>query len=901
MTRAATAIDYALSFTALLSAALGAGMLYVAHAGAWQTLPPGITGMGINTAMCIFLGGCALGAQLLENPWRGRITTVIGIVLVVIPAVVLTQFALDLYPNTAWTRLILNARVDSATIWPGNMYPVAALTLILCGGVILALFRVTSPRTALAVQLAAGLVITLSVLSLYGHALGIILFGVDETTRGYMSWPAAVGLLDIGAGLVLACTRQPWFRTYYAEHPDRRILMRGALLLVVLVVAAGLLATSLMEQQFEPGTDAALHERALRITIMTVVLFAAAAVWLFHAQLRPIVRQLVNLKDELLKSEEAWRVLVHSIPDIVMTVDRQYRLQFINRVPEGLSAEQALGTRVLDYVAPANRDTVQAAIDRSFRHRTVESYETQARGPNDAPAWYATRVSPVLLGGQATAALLTSRDITERRAFEEMLFQREQEFRALSENSPDVIARFDVSLRHVYVNPAVEQATGQPREHFLGKRHEDLNLPPDAARRWTEQLHRVLVTGESAVFDFSYTGGAGMRHYQVRLVPERNARGEIASILAVARDISVLHSAEAVLRESEARFSAMAANLPGMVFQLSRSPADGALQFYYVSDGAKDLCGIPADTIRREARAFVELIHHADRDEFFRSMEQSLAGTSGWSWEGRLLTPHTGEQWADLRATPRVAPDADPLWNGIVLNVTTTQRQKIEIAQSRERLRELSAHHEQVREDERRRISREIHDELGQTLTALKMEITLARNSCGDAAPEVARRIADMTRLIDSSIDAVRAIAADLRPGVLDLGFAAAAEWQVQEFARRTGIPCEADLDDADIVLDDTRATALFRILQESLTNVVRHARATRVRVTLRRDDRNVYLSVEDNGVGVTPARGAARTFGLLGMRERATILNGELHVEAPPGGGTRIRVSIPLNGKRPS
>jgi signal transduction histidine kinase len=213
---------------------------------------------------------------------------------------------------------------------------------------------------------------------------------------------------------------------------------------------------------------------------------------------------------------------------------------------------------------------------------------------------------------------------------------------------------------------------------------------------------------------------------------------------------------------------------------------------------------------------------------------------------------------------------------------------------SEENLRALAARLEEVREEERVRIAREIHDELGQALTGLKYDIGGLAKACAKD-PDVAERTASIGVAIDRIINSVRRIASGLRPEVLDeIGLSAAVEWQAREFSRRTGIRCAAYVDPAFVDPDRERSTALFRILQELLTNVARHAAATRVNVHLSDGD-VIHLRVEDNGTGIEQGKFQhSRSLGFMGLRERVQAFGGTIEVEGRDGQGTTASVAIP-------
>jgi signal transduction histidine kinase len=217
------------------------------------------------------------------------------------------------------------------------------------------------------------------------------------------------------------------------------------------------------------------------------------------------------------------------------------------------------------------------------------------------------------------------------------------------------------------------------------------------------------------------------------------------------------------------------------------------------------------------------------------------------------------------------------------------------LKESREQLRSLSSHLQAAREEERLRLAREIHDELGQTLTAALMELGLLKKEVKKSAPAV-EKIASVTGLIDEAVGDVQRICAELRPRILDhLGLRAALEWQTKKFADRTGINCLLDIPHDSIKLATETETALFRIFQETLTNVSRHAKATQVSVRLAIEDRALILEVRDNGTGISKSRlSAENAFGIMGIRERAHELGGDVIFTSARNKGTTVTVTVP-------
>ena len=254
-----------------------------------------------------------------------------------------------------------------------------------------------------------------------------------------------------------------------------------------------------------------------------------------------------------------------------------------------------------------------------------------------------------------------------------------------------------------------------------------------------------------------------------------------------------------------------------------------------------------------------------------------------------------------VTATPFREPTGELI--GIVedfKDISSRKQSEEELRQSRRQLRELASYLESAREKERTRIAREIHDELGQALTALKMEL----HWCVQRLPKddmvLSERAKKLLKLVDENVHLVQRISSELRPGLLDnLGLSAAIEWQAGQFSERAGITFDFLSEPEDIVLDQTRSTALFRIFQETCTNIVRHAGATRAEIFLKATPVEVELRVTDNGKGITGTQiSNPRSFGLMGIKERALSLGGEVEISVAEKGGTAVRVRIPLDGK---
>ena len=256
-----------------------------------------------------------------------------------------------------------------------------------------------------------------------------------------------------------------------------------------------------------------------------------------------------------------------------------------------------------------------------------------------------------------------------------------------------------------------------------------------------------------------------------------------------------------------------------------------------------------------------------------------------------------GEEFPVDASISQISVGRAKLYTVILRDVTERVRAETALRRSQEDLRELAAASNSALEQEKSRIARELHDELAQALTALKMDLTWIGERLPAGQEGLAAKLAAAQAQIDGTVAATRRISADLRPLMLDdLGLVPAAEWLVQNFSQRSGIPCDLSVGDPEMVLTDLHATAIFRMLQESLTNVARHAEARRVEVSIDKTDEDVTLRVRDNGRGFSkldPRKPGS--FGLMGLRERASLLGGEATIDSQSGKGTTIEVCIPL------
>lgn len=359
----------------------------------------------------------------------------------------------------------------------------------------------------------------------------------------------------------------------------------------------------------------------------------------------------------------------------------------------------------------------------------------------------------------------------------------------------------------------------------------------------------------------------------------------------LSEDIAARERAERALRESEERFHRL---------------ADLSSDWYWEQDADLRLTVVSGERIigftlteHLLGKALWELPFEAEEVDWAAHKERVKSRQPFTDVEYKVQEVSGRVRWIVVNGEPLFDMSGVFIgYRGTAKDLTARKEAELALRQSQRELRELTAHQERVKEDERKRIAREIHDDLGQNLLALRIDVSMLDAATAKTEPVLNGKIRAVLTQIDSTMKSIRAIINNLRPSVLDLGLQAAIEWQVQQFRSRNGIPCSlvVDQDDFDALLDEESATSVFRIVQESLTNISRHAYASRAEITMRRDGNMLVITIGDDGVGTFPGnQRKPRSFGLIGIRERIHRMNGQFTVDSRPGHGTLLTISIAI------
>lgn len=470
--------------------------------------------------------------------------------------------------------------------------------------------------------------------------------------------------------------------------------------------------------------------------------------------------------------------------------------------------------------------------------------------------------------------------------FEDIVKTNEALLRLFIKHTPAAIAMFDTDMRYLQVSDRFITDYHLEGQDIIGKSHYEVF--PDIPVRWREAHRRILAGAVERCEEDSYIAADGSTGWlQWESLPWRKGDGAIGGLILFTQVITARKRAEEALRASEERFATIFHLSP---FRMGILRIKDGIVLEVNDTWLKDTGFSRAEVINESIFKFSSLMEESVVEEIrqvLRTPKPIMDLEIRFrSKAGREVIANTSAVMFNL--------DGEPCYLWVANDIT--QRKHAE-----EALRALSARLRSAREEEGTRIAREIHDELGGVLTGIKWDlekIDNTLNSSDDARlSEIRERISSMTTLIEATINSVRRIASELRPGVLDdLGLVAAIEWQIEQFQLRSGLKCHWTNHAGEVELNRERATAVFRILQEILTNVLRHARAANLYVKLKRNKHYFELEVKDDGQGISESQLMnTQSLGLLGMKERALLIGGEVHITGKEGGGTTVVVRVPL------
>jgi PAS domain S-box-containing protein len=474
----------------------------------------------------------------------------------------------------------------------------------------------------------------------------------------------------------------------------------------------------------------------------------------------------------------------------------------------------------------------------------------------------------------------------------------EKLFAGIVESAMDAIVSVDEDQKVVLFNAAAERIFQRPRSTVLGQPL-DLLLPERFRRGHRAHVERFGQTGvTSRTMGAGRLALAGLRangeEFPIDASISQSREDGRTTYTAIVRDVTEREQAKEAVERSEERLRGILDSAMDAIITV-----DEHQRVVLFNKSAEAVFGwLRGEALGAPLEKFIPQRYRATHAGHVQRFGETGISSRRMG-ESRIVAGlrRNGEEFPIDASISQIAEGGQRFFTVILRDVTRRVRDEEALKRSREEIRELAMAATTAREQEKSRIARELHDELGQALTALKIDIGWLRERVGGETGEVREKLAAMQSLIDATVAAARRISADLRPLMLDdLGLAAATDWLVQGFSQRTGVACALEAEEEDLDLQDPYATAVFRVLQESLTNIAKHASATKVTVRVERRDGRIALEVRDNGRGfVTTQPAKPGSFGLLGLRERASLLGGDVSIDSVPGRGTTLRMSIPL------
>jgi PAS domain S-box-containing protein len=557
----------------------------------------------------------------------------------------------------------------------------------------------------------------------------------------------------------------------------------------------------------------------------------------------------------------------------------------------GYSWEELLKMNIREVEVNIPPDEVDRRIKQMVR-TGGDRFETKHKHKNGHILELDTSTSIMYLDETPLVAAFV-RDITKRKEAENALKMSEDQLRLTTTQVPAVLWTTDTDLRFTSSTGAGLKVLGLKTDQVVGMTMSEY-LQIDDPENLVVKAHHQALKGRLATYEFEWRG----RVFDSYVKSLQNQEGKTIGIIGFSLDITERKMAEDTLRENQRQLATLMSNLPGMAYKCKNDP-DWTMEF--ISDGCYSLTGYPSEELINSAGVtYAELIHPEDRDTVWNNVQDAVEKKRPFQLTYRIKAASGVEKWVWEKGQAIFGADGDVIsLEGFITDITERKAMEKRLRESHNRLRGFAERLQMIREEERATIAREIHDDLGQSLTALKMDISWVKNNPEIDAEAKTAKFDTMLDLTNSTIQTVKRIATELRPGILDdLGLVPAIEWQAAEFQVRFKIKCNVSINKSDIIIKDEISIAVFRIFQETLTNIARHSSAAKVDVNLNfYDDDKLIMEITDNGIGIDEEQiNSSKSLGLFGMRERVNILKGKIEIIGEHGKGTKVRVSIPVS-----
>jgi PAS domain S-box-containing protein len=615
-----------------------------------------------------------------------------------------------------------------------------------------------------------------------------------------------------------------------------------------------------------------------------------------NSRLRIEVEERRRAQDELAACEREFRALGQNAPDIIARHGLDSRFLYVNPQLElslGIEAGEIIGKTCIE-LFPDKQRVIEYEAAMRLVIETGEPAEVEAVLPDmgEGVRYYSMRlVAEYDKQGRIVDVLTIGRDITERKHAEAQLQASEHRYRVLVENFPDMLVRFDSECRFTYANSVFTQTFGIKKKELCGKRQSEQSVyGSERQNRELEAcIRRVFETGEPNEYEARWEILEREAIFEVRHIPEKDVAGHVVSVLGICRDITRLRETEQALHNREREFRTLAENLPDCLFRFNqefRVTYANPLAARALSSSLKDIVGMTAFELlpdSEQAQRYSLVLDRVIRTGEPEQIEFFLA--DGAHQEHIYQISFVAERRGNGEVRGALAIGRD---------ITLLKEIERRLEDSHAQLQALAQRQETAREEERKHIARELHDELGQYLTALGLRTSVLNIEFGDSNPSLRVKLESMLSLVEHTKKVARSLSQRLRPAVLDMGIGSALEMLVDGFITQYKICCVLELPPKMKTVSDTYKIVVYRVVQESLTNIARYSEARKAEVVLKYKDGIILLEVRDDGKGFDPSAVKPNAFGLVGMRERMLAVGGELEVISEPMRGTRIIARMP-------
>ena len=620
-----------------------------------------------------------------------------------------------------------------------------------------------------------------------------------------------------------------------------------------------------------------------------------------------IVRDIADRKkaEEAIRiSEVKYRNVVENIHESLIVEDVEGKLIYANNEFSkmfGFSQDELINLSLKDYITQESYAEIIGRHNRRMKGgKESDEFEYKGRRKDGTEIWIECRVSTLIENGKIIGTQSLERDITERKKIEEEIKEKATQLQTMSDNLPgammyQLLREHNGEMRFIYVSKSVIKFTGHSPEEVIENPaflygiayEEDWSITAAAE----EASFRNMSVFNVEVRSKNLSGEQGWVH--IRSIPRKLADGRVIWD-GIMTDITERKKAEKALSESENRLRTILETEPECVKILG-------LKGELLSMNPAGLAMIEADNEEQVVgHQMTELVNKKYRIAFKRLTKEVFKGNSG-TLEFEITGLKGCRRWLETHAVPLKDAEGKVIsLLGVTRDITERKKNEEEIKNANEQLRQLAAHLQTIREEERKRIGREIHDELGQQLTAVKMDVVWIDKKIPEETIAVKTKLNNIITLLDGSNESIRKILNELRHGILeDNGLLEALEWQGNQFTEITGIPVKFVTKETVIELPVQIGNCIFRVYQESLTNIMRYAHASKVISSLRIDDDNIIFTVEDNGKGFDTLNvQSKKSFGILGMKERVHSFNGKFTLGSVKEKGTKMMISLPYKTK---